>query len=344
MVATSSSSHTVAETDRVDGRRRAPRGVTLIELLVATTIATIVIASAASSVATMQSYIMEAGRSAELDGETKLLVDYLVANSQGLGGGAFRPWVAVRVEDNWDAVNSTDRITIVEIDDSMGECTIQAHPGTGAVFSFDTSACCVDSSWEGLEVIATSPNGTFFMNLTVGTVTSSPGNCQANFPPGLAGAGFDRLPGSSTDMVGGAIVLGKVSRFFLDSTRHVLVLEKDIDDDGDLDQVDLADSVYDLQAALGYDVNRNGVIADTGGTDDEWLFNATGDALGAGGLAAATDGDLRTILYGIVMGTNARTPTGNVQVLNGVSRSVPGMMLRGTLGGAMFRNLALFEL
>jgi prepilin-type N-terminal cleavage/methylation domain-containing protein len=347
MDATSCSPHIAAEPVEVGGvgRRRAPRGVTLIELMVATTIAGIVIAGAVSSVATIQRFVVEAGRSAELDGEAKLLVDYLVASSQGLGGGAIRPWVVVNVDDNWDAANMTDRVTIVEIDDSLGECTIESHPGHGAVFTFDASDCCIDSTWDGREVIATSPNGNFFMTLTVGTATSTPGNCQGNFPPGLTNlTGFDRLPGTDTDMVGGAIVLGKVSRFFLDSTRHVLVMEKDTDGDGVMEQIDLADSVYDFQAALGYDPDRNGIIVEDGTTADEWLFNAPADALGSGGLVTATGADLRMINYGVAMGVKTTLTANTVQILNGSPKTAPGIFLRGTHGAAMFRNLALFDL
>lgn len=44
--------------------------------------------------------------------------------------------------------------------------------------------------------------------------------------------------------------------------------------------VDVADNILDLQLALGIDQNNDAAIADTGGEDDEWLFNHEGDAVG----------------------------------------------------------------
>ena len=41
--------------------------------------------------------------------------------------------------------------------------------------------------------------------------------------------------------------------------------------------LDLADSIYDLQVALGIDTDGDGTIADTGDNADDWLFNAATD-------------------------------------------------------------------
>jgi len=323
-------------------RRRAPRGVTLVELTVASAIASIVMAAATTSVVALLRNINEVRATAGLDAEAKLLTEYLVASSQGLGGGALRPWATIQVENNFDGSGS-DRFTYFEINDDFGACTIEARPGNGVVFRFPTTPCCVNSSWEGLEAIASSPNGTFYQALRIGNTTSSPGNCQANFPPGLAGPGYDRLAGSATDWVGGTLMVGRINRVSMNSARRVLVLERDIDGDGDLDPIDLAGDVYDFQVALGYDINRNGLLADTGNTADEWFGNST-DTMGSGGLTNVTGPDLRMARFGITLGVRSGTPSKPVQLLNGPTRSVSGIHLRGTIGRALFRNLALFEL
>lgn len=42
-------------------------------------------------------------------------------------------------------------------------------------------------------------------------------------------------------------------------------------------QIDIADNVFDLQVALGLDTNGDGVLAEDGTADDDWLFNSGDD-------------------------------------------------------------------
>lgn len=123
-----------------------------------------------------------------------------------------------------------------------------------------------------------------------------------------------------------------------------------------VDERILANSVYDFQVALGYDVNFDNVVDESaGGAGDEWFGNApteitTTDWVGDSGIeftsslipGAVKDVQqirLRSAMVGVVMGLGARGRTrGAVSVLDGSGHQADGMIFRATTARAMFRN------
>lgn len=341
------------------GAAERPRGFTLIELVTASAIASVILAAATASVVAVHKATKQAERRAWLDSETKLLTEYMLSRLQPVGGGGLRPWSAVTVTDNWDG-SGTDRITFLEIDTSFAECIIENVPGSGVVMRFPTGGCCLQSSAaaDGRQVVATSQNGANTRQLQVGNATVSAGTCQANFPPGV-NTELNHGNGSDGDLsvfTGGTVHVVTTKRIYLNTTTHQLLLEAEDSDDGTPTVTVLADEIYDFQVAMGYDAGiADGDITDTSTNTDEWLYNTVGEvsftydsstSQWSGGITDADPTDLRMMAVGIAMGVKARENFNAVKLLNGpvVSGATFGRYLRGTIGRVTLRNLALFDL
>lgn len=331
-------------------RRRGPRGMTLIELMVASAIAAVIVSAATASVMAVYRSSRDAQMRASIDAEAKLLVEYLVSRIQPAGGGSFRPWSMVTVENDWNG-DGSDRLILAELDTALGECTISSHNGSSVVYGFPDSPCCLDPvpTWDGRQVMVVSENGENTLSLTINNTTSSSGTCQANFTSWTASplGQLNRLPGGDRSaLVGGAMAVVKSKRFYVNKTTHELIMQQDTDNDGTWEDVVLADEVYDLQLALGYDSGTaDGHITDTGSSTDEWLYNAPGDTMATINSTGADPTDLRMMAVGIIFGTRSTTMSGNpVKLLDGPQVTQPDRFLRGTIGRAMMRNLSLFDL
>jgi hypothetical protein len=148
----------------------------------------------------------------------------------------------------------------------------------------------------------------------------------------------------------GSVLLVKTRRFWLDigdvndTSTHLLKMEQTVSD-GTLTEMVLADRVRDFQVALGYDVDpRNGKVEIDGTTSDEWLFNASGDALGSGGLSGGLKEDLRRIAIGVAVSTPTKAKGGNsVQLLDGDVLTHPDQFFRGAVVYLTFRNSFIFK-
>jgi prepilin-type N-terminal cleavage/methylation domain-containing protein len=110
------------------------RAFTLLELMVASTMALIVITAAVSSVLLITRTLNRTGQASAIVTEVKLLSEYLVAQLQGLGGGAVRPWM-VTVIDNNTGADGSDVIRFADVPATVPtSATLMAHLGNG-VFS-----------------------------------------------------------------------------------------------------------------------------------------------------------------------------------------------------------------
>jgi Tfp pilus assembly protein PilE len=114
--------------------RRKARGVTLLELMVASAMALLVVTAATSAILLIIRTLNRSGQSSAMVAEVQLLSEFLVAQLQGVGGGAVRPWMVVAVE-NGGGVNDTDVITFGDVPaTSPTSTTIMAHL-SGGTFS-----------------------------------------------------------------------------------------------------------------------------------------------------------------------------------------------------------------
>lgn len=339
-----------ASPSRPTARRRLARGFTLVELLVTLVISSVVVSAAVTGIVALNDHAILTKRRAELESEAKILTERFVSELQAVGGGSFRPWSVLTVVNNHDGTGS-DELIIADIDDSLGECAIVDRPGSGAVFVLgndDEGNCCLDqvgeAAWEGRVLMAVNGNGAMVKVMRSNNANSS--NCHINFPSGFGGGPtdeLDKLAGDPTDFVGGAIAAVRLRKYRVDHTKNELILEVDSDGDGTLEQHVVADRVYDLQVALGYDTDQDRDVEFNGTTADEFLFNAPGDEMGEGGLSGARESQLRLAQIGLIVGVPAGRHTLAAKALDGPTRTANGVLLRATHGRAFLRNLSLYD-
>jgi hypothetical protein len=175
-------------------RPRRPTGFTLLELLVATTIAIIVVGAATMTILLLLRTLTRTGQSSTADAEAQLVHEFLATQLQGIGGGAVRPWMAFALENNAaggsDVVHFADipadvpaAVTVIEhlgdgrysfflVNDGVGRCGLadlrrdvdgdgfpEAADANGAAFTRDDLT--------GHEVILTSPTGESWRSVVV---------------------------------------------------------------------------------------------------------------------------------------------------------------------------------
>ena len=82
------------------------RGFSLLELMVASAMALIVVTAATSSVLLIIRTMNRSGESSAIVSEVQLLSEFLVAQVQGVAGGAVRPWMVTVLRNNAGANDS----------------------------------------------------------------------------------------------------------------------------------------------------------------------------------------------------------------------------------------------
>lgn len=114
-------------------RRRA---FSLVEVMVASSMALIIVAAATTTIIMLTRALNRTGQSSALVTEVQLLSEYLVAQVQGVGGGAIRPWMVTVLENNTGAGGS-DVFTFGDVPSGTpGSTTITEHLGNGTYSLF----------------------------------------------------------------------------------------------------------------------------------------------------------------------------------------------------------------
>lgn len=343
------------------------RGFSLIEVAVATTIASIVGLAAISTFAVLLRQMTRLQAEAGASDEAKTAVDALVSELQGIGGGAVRPAMALWVEDADDpaaaarrvrfgqgATTKADRVTFATARGSS--CPIVAwSAGAGTAQSAGTGATCcwsalVDDS--GFAELLTAPkslahvivvHGAAHRQVVVDQVNAT--TCTARFRSGPL---HPVATNPAADFTGGVAEAVDVVTLYVDeSTQRLMRFRERLDINGADVAVDpserelVASDVFDLQVQLGFDAApSDGRLDDRGDTTDEWFLNAAGDTMPAG----AGPEDLRMLGLGVIVGARIGDPEyrTTAQVVGGPVISRGGRHLRGAMGRAALRNVAVF--
>jgi prepilin-type N-terminal cleavage/methylation domain-containing protein len=191
---------------------RTTRAFTLLELLVATTVASVVVAAASTAVFLILRALTRTEQSGAANAEAQLVTEYLTSQLQGIGGGAVRPWMAFTMQNN-RGDGGTEVVTFADVPGTLPlSATITQSLGDGR-FSFflftdqapgrcaladlrkdtngdgfpepvsDRAAAYTPGELSGSEVILTSPTGETWRSVVVKNVgmTLSVNGCFAEF-------------------------------------------------------------------------------------------------------------------------------------------------------------------
>lgn len=339
------------------------RGFSITELVVAMGIASVVSSMAIMVFLGLQETVLLTANRSEGDQENMMLSEWFVRELQVVGGGPLRPWMSVRVEDNAIGKGS-DRLTLVRVDPDHPSCGLSEIASAGVLHltrADDAATCCLDAAMEGRQVYLVSANGEYWRSLRIESVDDDPAVCTltpATDGSKLSGSSMSasglaaELDAVDTSQPDEAFILGTVSpvwvrRYSVNHFKEALILELDVDPtDGSYETQTVADRLYDLQFALGYDPGASGDgVETTGGKDDGWLYNHDDDIFGLDGLGDVATEDLRMIAVGTVMAWPAieqdRPP--GVSVLNGPMRESEDDHLRDQVTMMSLRNRPGFE-
>lgn len=327
---------------RIDKKGSPAKGFTLVEVLMALAISSVVLTIAFQVLVNMTGSIRALEQGALASDEVGLLSEYMLEKLMCVGGDTIRPWAAVWVEDDFCG-DGTDRFTIVELEDHSLQCTFSEFDGT-TLSTGDTKDCCLTEVFVKQQVIVVSGSGDENGHWASKTVTAvDTKRCTATMEEGQARV-LDNLPPDDAVWGGGSVAVVRVRSVWLDATTDELKFTEDGDGDGTLETTVVADHIIDLQGALGFDVSPwDWRVTDTGGRDDEWLYNVEGEVLGKSetpGLEAARRDDLRLIRVGLVVGAPAKglANRSTAQVLNGPVRVRKGWVLRPFVATTSLRN------
>lgn len=345
------------------------RGYSLIETMIALAISLICVAASVSWFLFQNASMSVASARVNAD-ETVAFAAYEINRAWSqIGGGSVQPWAAVWVEDNSTGCNArgplpdcdgSDRVTLAELDTDIPECPLQGFSAaSGALTSIEiedysgggpipTWVCCI-KDFAGRQIYVTDDSGNT-MARYVTSVNSS--TCTASTEPVRQALSNLRYPASGAfpNLEFGVISPVTISTYYLDRSTQQLWEWTDKNNDYAIstDEVrSVAAQIFDLQVALGYDANGDSVITDNKSATDEWLYNATGDALGAGMLATATPQKLREIGFSIAAGTKtspSNSPTNSrFERWNGPARDLNGWQVYGRSRKVLPRNIRLVE-
>ncbi len=266
-------------TRRVPERRarRAPdrgqRGLTIIELLVAMSLVSLLIGVAMQiAVVVLSGYRQHRdgiGAMRAARGSLDLIADAVRNASAGVPSGNIVDAAGCSTFTGVEVINATD-------------APDELHVTTAAGGVFSSLRTTYDSAGTSLTVLA----GTGFaagdlvlitdfdhghvVKLTAVTEGAADWTLGVE-PTGCGGAPFTYAPGA-------LVIRAKVARFFVTDLDGSPTLMMDADGDGDEPAEPLAEGIEDFQVAVGVDADRDGEVLDLGDTSDEWHFNAAGDA------------------------------------------------------------------
>jgi prepilin-type N-terminal cleavage/methylation domain-containing protein len=252
--------------------KRSEKGFTLVELMVAMVLSTIMIAMAMQiSVIVITGYrnhrhVVGVQRAAR--GSLDLIADTVRNASAGVPSGAIT-----------DASGCTDRkvLEVVNHDDAPDELYVSAASG-GVVTSIRADLTDSDSTVDVLD-----GSGLALNDLVLVTDFKKGHILKINAAPVDNGTTwtlhFDSYcSGSDFHYPRGALIIRfKVGHFYIDDVDGVPTMFFDDDSDGPDDAQPVAEGVEDFQVAVGVDSNGDGGITDTNDTTDEWFYNAQGD-------------------------------------------------------------------
>lgn len=329
---------------------KAARGFTMIELLVATALGGILVATVTVATVSVYRSALTLEQAANADDMAKTLLDAVLVPTQQLGGSSLRPWAAVSTQcapgmasagagapGDLPPCGDADRLHFIEAAEGS-QCMIQSYGGSGTsldVMLMGTDCCISESNGYPAEgrlvaIVPNVPTGGGWQLKRCVPNTSGCGCTLSDVPGGVSVPPLDGVEVGPDDWAGGLVVPGQTVTFYVDTERNELRSREDADGDGVPEDRLMSDHVYDMQVHFGYDdAPTDGIV------DDDWSETLDPDrAL-----------SLRMVRVGLVTGapSGARDTAARVSVPGGPVIERPrGVALRGVEGAVTLRNLLFF--
>jgi prepilin-type N-terminal cleavage/methylation domain-containing protein len=268
------------------------RGFTLVEAMVTMAIAGIVTTAAAGAMAMIMRSVQNTRIGVTVTSNLVNTVQFLSKDIENAGGQGLPTQAGIMVEndtcparDGMPACNGTDRVTIATAMPELPVCATRAGSRPNALsFQYVQGGCCFPSNIGGNAVtgvaMLTGPNQIFRPVQVTGianavcefTVADAvPNSLYLNSPIVSDHASF--AGDDFTPFVDGTATLVLLRTYYLDTATHELRVRHGVGASAQTALV--ADQIFDLQVALGVDVDDDGRVA-----ENEWAFR--------GGLGVAT--------------------------------------------------------
>jgi prepilin-type N-terminal cleavage/methylation domain-containing protein len=251
--------------------RNGERGFTLIELMVATTLMTVLVAMTLQLAFTMVEGFRTQRTALAIERNARGSIDFLAVAVRGASTG-------VVTGELRDAAGCTDTAAISVVNASDGPdrlSVIYALPG--ALTSTRETVSVGTSQFEVADAAGLAEGDAIILTNTdlgrVIPVTAVTGDRITTTPTTCTGLSFPDFP------PGSLVVRARVAVFYVEAAADgTPMLMMDPDGDGDRTPEPIAEGIEDLQVSIGVDVDRDGILTDNGDTADEWFYNAEGDA------------------------------------------------------------------
>ena len=266
-------------------RKAVEKGFTLVELMVSLVIFSFAIAGVLAVAVAMTRAYREQRRVIATENAVRAPLDFIVDALRQASPGV----TTATITDAQDCTFAAGAISFVDNTTEPDELTIVYASGgvvsatytafTASSTSITIPAAHVDQFATGDYVLVSDgAQGTLVAVTGVGTdtLTVAP-TCGTAFPTGGYAAGS-------------ILVRAQRARFTIEDLDGIPTLW--LYPNGSTDKEPVAESIEDLQVALGIDVDGDGAITGniitygTGTTTDEWTGNASGDVLPAGSVRA----------------------------------------------------------
>jgi prepilin-type N-terminal cleavage/methylation domain-containing protein len=253
--------------------RRNQRGFTLVELMIAMVLSTIMIAlSMQIAVIVLTGYrthrqLVGVQRSAR--GTLDLIADRVRNSSAGVPTGNIV-----------DADGCTARRALEVVNSTSGPDELYVMGAAGGVLtSIRTEFTHTDATIELTDGSALAAGDlvlvTDFTKGHIVRLTSTPvdngSSWTASVDAVCSGVTFDYSQGA-------LVIRAAVNHFYVDDVDGVPTMFVDDDGDGPDEAQPVAEGVEDFQVAVGVDSNGDGTVTDAGNSTDEWFYNNSGDA------------------------------------------------------------------
>lgn len=322
--------------------RLSRSGVTLVELMMAVVIGTIVMGMVVGGMNSINRYLIRVTQRSLANDEARLLNEFLIDRIRIAGGGSAYPYATAWVSNDASGSGS-DAITIAHLSRYSSQL-IGTYPVLGIlpIMSASGAGCALTAVFVNQHIMVIDRNEQFWSLWYVTGVDTV--LCQLQVSPS-AETHLNYVPaGSDTLNATTQVAAVAPTHIFLDETTQELHMQQDANLDNVLETTVLADRVVDLQAALGYDVNPwDWRIDDTYNTADEWLYNAFGDVMGSTSgqrLDSARRIDLRMLRVSVMIGAPVRSITtrNTMQLLDGPIRFRDGWVLGSATSDVGLRN------